>query len=99
MQRIECVPGRRVLWCRAPRGGAFSWARHTPLEATVTGVGLARVRVRVARATGGAVERWVSPARLLPREGETFAHAVATSPDLAPEDRDFWLRVCAAAGR
>jgi hypothetical protein len=64
----------------------------------VTGVGLTRVRIRVKRKTGEEVERWVSPERLLPLEGETFAHAVATSRGLAPEERDFWLQVCEAEG-
>ena len=41
----------------------------------------------------------MSPERLLPAEGESFAHAVATSRELAPEDRDFWLRVCEAEGK
>jgi hypothetical protein len=53
----------------------------------------------VRKRTGEAVERWVSPERLLPVEGESFAHAVATSRGLAPEERDFWLRVCEAEGK
>jgi hypothetical protein len=65
----------------------------------VTGVVLTRVRIQVRRRTGGFVERWVSPERLLPAEGESFAHAVATSRELAPEEKDFWLRVCEAEGK
>jgi hypothetical protein len=42
---------------------------------------------------------YFSPERLLPVEGESFAHAVATSRGLAPEERDFWLRVCEAEGK
>jgi hypothetical protein len=98
MSKAECVPGRRVVWCHVPRGGYFSADHYVPVAAVVAGVGLARVRIRVERATGEAVERWVSPDRLLP-EGESFAHAVATSRALAPEDRDFWLRVCEAEGK
>jgi hypothetical protein len=99
MRKAECVPGRRVVWLSVPRGGYFSLDRAFPVDAVVTGVGLARVRIRVQQRTGEAVERWVSPERLLPREGESFAHAVATSRELAPEDRDFWLRVCEAEGK
>jgi hypothetical protein len=99
MSKAECVPGRRVVWLQVPRGGYFSLDHSSPVDAVVTGVGLARVRIRVQKRTGEAVERWVSPERLLPREGESFAHAVATSRELAPEDRDFWLRVCEAEGK
>ena len=99
MSRTECVPGPRVTWCYVPRGGYFSWDRCVPVDAVVTGVGSRRVRIRVQRTTGEAVERWVSPERLLPASDETFAHAVATSRELTPEDRDFWLRVCAAEGK
>jgi hypothetical protein len=99
MTRTECVPRRRVVWCQVPRGGYFSPDRFFPVDAVVTGVGPAHVRIRVQKRTGEAVERWVSPERLLPREGESFAHAVATSRELAPEDRDFWLRVCEAEGK
>jgi hypothetical protein len=98
MNKAECVPGRRVTWCSVPRGGVFSWARCVPVEAVAAGVGLRRVRIRVQRAKGEPVERWVSPERLLPAAGESFAHAVATSRDLAPEEKDFWLRVCEAEG-
>jgi hypothetical protein len=99
MSKAECVPGRKVIWCHVPRGGYFSPDRYVPVEAVVTGVGLARIRIRVRRAAGEAVERWVSPDCLLPAEGESFARAVATSRALAPEDRYFWLRVCEAEGR
>jgi hypothetical protein len=99
MGRSECVPGRRVVWCPAPRGGYFSWDRYVPVDAMVTGVGLRRVRIRVQRRTGEFVEHWVPPERLPPAAGESFVHAVATSRELAPEDKDFWLRVCAAEGR
>jgi hypothetical protein len=99
MSTAERVPGRRVVWCHVPRGGSFSPDHWVPVAAVVTGVGPARVRIRVRRAAGEAVERWVSSDRLLPAEGESFAHAVATSRALAPEDRDFWLRVCEAEGR
>jgi hypothetical protein len=99
MSKTECVPGRRVVWCYVPRGGYFSPDRYVPVEAVVTGVGLTRVRIRVERLAGGTVERWVSPERLLPIEGESFAHAVATSRELAPDDRNFWLRVCEAEGK
>jgi hypothetical protein len=95
MDKRECVPGRRVAWWAIP---AEPWATY-PVEGEVTGVGLARVRVRVRRATGEVVERWVDPRHLSPAEGESFAHAVATSPQLAPDDRDFWLRVCEAEGK
>jgi hypothetical protein len=98
MCKTECVPGRRVVWLQVPRGGYFSLDRSYPVDAVVTGVGLARVRIRVQKRTGESVERWVSPERLLPVEGESFAHAVATSRELTPEDRDFWLRVCEAEG-
>ena len=98
MSKTECVPGRRVVWCHAPRGGYFSGI-GTSRRRVVTGVGLTRVRIRVQKATGEAVERWVAPERLLPVEGETFAHAVATSRELAPEEKDFWLRVCEAEGK
>ena len=37
--------------------------------------------------------------RLLPAEGETFAHAVATSRELAPEEKAFWLLVCESEGK
>jgi hypothetical protein len=99
LSKIECVPGRRVVWCQVPRGGYFSWDRFVPVAAVVTGVGLTRVRIRVQTRTGAEVERWVSPERLLPPEGESFAHAVATSRELAPEEKDFWLRVCEAEGK
>jgi hypothetical protein len=99
MSKAECVPGRRVVWCHVPRGGYFSWDRCVPVDAVVMGVGLTRVRIRVQKATGEPVERWVSPERLLPAEGETFAHAVATSRELAPEEKDFWLRVYEAEGK
>jgi hypothetical protein len=99
MSKLECVPGRKVTWLSVPRGGYFSLDRAYPVEAVVTGVGLSRVRVRVKKRTGESVERWVSPERLLPAEGETFAHAVATSRELAPEAKDYWLRVCEAEGK
>ena len=99
MSKTECVPGRRVVWLQVPRGGYFSLDRACPVEAVVTGPGLTRVRIRVMKRTGEAVERWVSPERLLPIEGESFAHAVATSRELAPEEKDFWLRVCEAEGK
>jgi hypothetical protein len=98
MSKTECVPGRRVVWLQVARGGYFSLDRAYLVEAVVTGVGLTRVRIRVMKRTGEAVERWVAPERLLPIEGESFAHAVATSRELAPADRDFWLRVCEAEG-
>ena len=98
LSKAECAPGSRVIWCHVPRGGGFSWDRCVPVEAVVTGVGIRRVRIRVQRQPGEAVARWGSPERLLPAAGETFAHAVATSRELAPAERDFWLRVCAAEG-
>jgi hypothetical protein len=69
------------------------------VEAVVTGVGLTRVRVRVLGRSGETVDRWVSPERLLPIEGETFAHAVAASRELAPEEKAFWLLVCESEGK
>ena len=98
LSKAECAPGSRVIWCHVPRGGGFSWDRCVPVEAGVTGVRIRRVRIRAQRQAGAAVARWVSPERLLPAETETFAHAVATSRELAPEERDFWLRLCAAEG-
>jgi hypothetical protein len=80
MRKAECVPGRRVAWWAIP---SEPWGAH-PVEGEVTGVGLARVRVRVRKATGEAVERWVDPLHLSPAEGESLAHAVATGPQLAP---------------
>jgi len=99
MSKTECVPGRRVVWCRIPRGGSLSPDHPDPVAALVTGVGLRRVRIRVTRTTGEPVERWVSPERLLPAEGESFAHAVATSRELAPQEKAFWLLVCEAEGK
>jgi hypothetical protein len=95
MSKAECVPGRRVAWWAIP---AEPWGTY-PVEGEVTGVALARVRVRVRKANGEVVERWVDPRHLSPAEGESFARAVATSREPAPEDRDFWLRVCEAEGK
>jgi hypothetical protein len=95
MDKRECVPGRRVAWWAIP---AEPWGTY-PVGGEVTGVGPARVRVRVRKATGEAVERWVDPRHLSPAEGESFAHAVATSRGLTLEEKAFWLRVCEAEGK
>jgi hypothetical protein len=70
MTRSECRPGRAGTWPSVPRGGYFSPDRPYPVDGEIAGLGATRVRVRVRRRSGEAVERWIDPARLRPREEE-----------------------------
>jgi hypothetical protein len=70
MTRDECRRVRAVTWCSVPRGGYFSPDRPYPVDGEIAGPGATRVRVRVRTRRGEAVERWVDPAHLEPREAE-----------------------------
>jgi hypothetical protein len=68
--RSECRLGQAVTWLSVPRGGYFSPDRSYPVDGEIAGLGATRVRVRVRKRSGEAVERWIDPARLRPREEE-----------------------------
>jgi hypothetical protein len=80
MRKAECVPGRRVAWWAIP---AEPWGVY-PVEGEVTGVGPARVRLRVRKATGEVVERWVDPRHLSPTEGRVVRPRGGHQPGAGP---------------